>query len=406
MLNKRIKIMSNRIFSILLVVLSAMLTSTACKDGGKAAAVTMEELRNTDLSRVIMPDTILIEPDYDSQTEEYVFNEKAFVPRWFEPFGYRGRDFQRFYIHYDSVCFKGNGVYDVYGRTRFRDTIRLFSGMITLDSMRLYHEEYLPSTGEFGSLYGHYQFDEDEFSGGGVLTGKMSVEFAKINGRFYYDAFMLVADGYSNNQYEGVWTSKNLTRIEKCNWGDFRIPDSEGLGSGEAEFIPRDSCLDRGWQVYTYGWSDYDSLRALYQADEQWFTHEEDYLIPYSGRLQRYLKEYGHKDCHPAAKVVLDVIPSTEEELWMWYSIDSPAESQLNYLWPRMSDYAHADSAGIMFAYMRMGEFSDGEISEGLFDDYIELQKEHPALFDKYRKQLSKEWNQSFDWWKKEMYEE
>jgi len=399
--------MSKRIFSILLVALLVALTLTDCKDGGKTTAVTMEELRNTDLSRVIMPDTILIEPDYDSQTEEYVFNEKAFELRWFEPIGYRGRDFQRFYIHYDSVRFKGNGVYDVYGRTRYRDTIRLFSGTITLDSMRLYHEEFLPSTGEFGSLYGHYQFDEDEFSGGGVLTGKMKIDFAKINGRFYYDAVMLAcADGYDNRQYEGVWTSRDLKRLEKCNWGDFRIPDSRVLDIGAGVFSPVEECLDRGWQLYTYGWSDNDSLQALDQADEQWFTHEEDYIIPYSGRLQRYLKEYGQKDCHPTAKVVLDVIPSTEEELWMWYSIDSPAESQLNYLWPRMSDYAHADSAGIMFAYMRMGEFSDGEISEGLFDDYIELQKEHPALFEKYRKQLSKEWNQTFDWWKKEMYGE
>ena len=70
-----------------------------------------------------------------------------------------------------------------------------------------------------------------------------------------------------------------------------------------------------------------------------------------------------------------------------------------------MSDYAHSDSAGILFAYMRMGEFSDGEISEGLFDDYLELQKEHPALFDKYRKQLSKQWNETFDEWK-ELYGE
>ena len=401
-MNKRINIMSNRIFSILLVVLSAMLTSTACKDGGKTMAVTMEELRDTDLSRVIMPDTILIEPDYDSQTEEYVFNEKAFVPRWFEPFGYRGRDFQRFYIHYDSVRFKGNGVYDVYGRTRYRDTIRLFSGIITLDSMRLYQAEYQPSTGEFGSLYGHYQFDEDEFSGGGVLSGKMSVEFAKINGRFYYDAVMFeCADGYDNRQYEGVWTSKDLTRMEKCNWGDFRIPDSRGLDIGVGEFSPVDEYSDRGWHVYTYGWSDYDSLRALYQADEQWFTHEEDYLIPYSRRLQRYLKEYGHKDCHPAAKVVLGTIPTTEAEFNTWVLL------QGGNLWTTTSQYAHADSAGIMFAYMRMGQlrFPDGDSDamwEAFFDDYIELQKEHPALFDKYRKQLSKEWNQSFDWWKKE----
>ncbi|MBR6174274.1 MAG: hypothetical protein IKQ52_01630, partial [Bacteroidales bacterium] len=278
------------------------------------------------------------------------------------------------------------------------------SGTITLDSMRLNKGKHLPSTGKFGKLCGHYQFDEDEFSGGGVLTGKMWIGFAKINGRFYYDAFKLgLADGYSNCQYEGVWTSKGLTRMEKCNWGDFRIPDSRGLGSGEAEFIPRDSCLDRGWRIYTYGWAECDSLQAIYQADMQWFTHEEDYVIPYSGRLQRYLKEYGYGKSQPSAKVVLGTIPATMEEFNVWYEMGA---MENDYLWPPMSDYAHADSAGIMFAYMRMGEFSDGEISEGLFDDYIELQKEHPALFDKYRKQLYKRWNQTFDEWKKEMYRE
>lgn len=395
--------MSKRILSILLVALSATLFLTACKVGGKTTAVTMEELRNTDLSRVIIPDSILTNPDYCSQKDEFMFIEKTSE---FEPIGYRGRDFQRFYIHYDSVRFMGNGVYKVEGRTRFRDTIRLFSGTITLDSMRLNKGKHLPSTGKFGKLCGHFQFDEDEFSGGGVLTGKMWIGFAKINGRFYYDAFKLgLADGYSNRQYEGVWTSKDLTRMDKCNWGDFRIPDSEGLGSGEAVFIPRDSCLDRGWQVYTYGWSDYDSLRALYQADEQWFTHEEDYIIPYSGRLQRYLKEYGHGKSQPSAKVVLGTIPVTYDEFEIWVLL------QGDKLWTTTSQYAHADSAGIMFAYMRMGQlrFPDGDSDamwEAFFDDYIVLQKEHPALFEKYRKQLSKEWNQSFDWWKKEMYKE
>lgn len=393
--------MSKRILSILLVALSAALYPTACKVGGKTTAVTMEELRNTDLSRMIIPDSILTNPDYCSQKDEFMFIEKTSE---FEPIGYRGRDFQRFYIHYDSVRFMGNGVYKVEGRTRYRDTIRLFSGTITLDSMRLNKGKYLPSTGKFGKLCGHYQFDEDEFSGGGVLTGKMWIGFAKINGRFYYDAFKLgLADGYSNRQYEGVWTSKGLTRMEKCNWGDFRIPDSRGLGSGEAEFIPRDSCLDRGWRIYTYDWAESDSLQAIYQTDMQWFTHEEDYVIPYSGRLQRYLKEYGHGKSQPSAKVVLGTIPATMEEFNVWYEMGA---MENDYLWPPMSDYAHADSAGIMFAYMRMGEFSDGEISEGLFDDYIELQKEHPALFDKYRKQLYKRWNQTFDEWKKEMYRE
>ena len=402
--------MKNRIIIFVNLLTIILLCEISCS-GSKSNAtgkITMDEIRKTDLSyQLFMPDTILIDPDNDPETKEEFFNENALYLRWFEPIGYRGRDFQRFYIHYDSIRFKGNGVYDVYGRTRYRDTIRFFTGTLTLDSLRLNNEDYLPKYGEFGSLYGHYQYDEDEFSGGGVLTGKMKINFAKINGRFYYDAFMIgVADGYDNRQYEGVWTSKNLKRLEKCNWGDFRIPDSQELDIGAGVFSPANEYWDRGWQVYPYSWSDYDSLRALYQADEQWFTHEEDYIIPYSGRLLRYLKEYGHKNCHPDAKVVLGTIPATEEEFMIWYSIGSPSESQQNYLWPPMSDYAHADSADILFAYMRMGEFSDGEISEGLFDDYIELQKEHPVLFDKYRKQLSKKWNETFDWWKKEMYRE
>lgn len=324
----------------------------------------------------------------------------------FEPIGYRGRDFQRFYIHYDSVRFMGNGVYKVEGRTRYRDTIRLFSGTITLDSMRLNKGKHLPSTGKFGKLCGHYQFDEDEFSGGGVLTGKMTIDFVKVNGRFYYDAFMLgVADGYDNRQYEGVWTSKDLTRMEKCNWGDFRIPDSQGLDIGAGEFSPADEHSDQGWQVYTCGWAENDSLQAIYQADMQWFTHEEAYVIPYSGRLQRYLKEYGYGMSQPSAKVVLGTIPVTYDEFEIWVLL------QGGKLWTTTSQYAHADSAGIMFAYMRMGQlrFPDGDSDamwEAFFDDYIVLQKEHPALFDQYRKQLSEKWNQAFDGWKKEMYGE
>ena len=225
--------MSKKITGILLVALSVALFLIACK----TTVVTMEELRNSDLSRVIMPDTVLIEPEYNFETKEYIFDGKAFKLRWFEPIGYRGREFQRFYIHYDSVRFLGDGVYAVEGRTRYRDAIRLFSGTITLDSMRLCKKENLPSTGEFGTLCGHYQFDEDEFSGGGVLTGKMTIDFVKVNGRFYYDAFELgLADGYDNRQYEGVWTSEDLTRMEKCNWGDFRIPDSQGLDIGTGEF--------------------------------------------------------------------------------------------------------------------------------------------------------------------------
>ena len=392
--------MKNRIvvFVNLLTIILLCAISCGSHKVNTTGKITMDEIRNTDLShQLFMPDTILIEPDYDFETKEYIFNEKAFVPRWFEPIGFRGNDCQRFYIHYDSVYHKGNGMYEVVGRTRYRDTIRLFSGTLTLDSLRFNNEEYLPKYGEFGSLYGHYQYEEDEFSGGGVLSGKMRIDFAKVNGRYYYDAFLLIADGYENNQYEGTWSSRNLSRMEKCNWGDFRIPGSEHLDTGTGMFIPHEECLDRGWRIYTYNYADNDSLQALFQADEQWFTHENDYIIPYSGRLLRYFTIYG-RDKRPAAKVVLTTIPATEKEYGVWYGMSEASENgQYQYLWPLYSEYAHADSTDIMFAYMRMGEFSDGYVSEGLFDDYIKLKKEHPTLFAKYRKCLSRMWNEVFD---------
>ena len=398
--------MKNRFVAIVSLLIVALL-GFASYGGTKTnttGKITMDEIRKTDLShRLFMPDTILIESDYDFETKEYILNEKDFKPRWFEPIGFRGNDYQRFYIHYDSVYHKGNGVYGVAGRTRYRDTIRFFSGTLTLDSLRLNNGEHLPKYGEFGSLYGHYQYEEDEFSGGGVLSGKMRIDFAKVNGRYYYDAFLLIADGYENNQYEGTWSSRNLSRMEKCNWGDFRIPGSEHLDTGTGMFIPHEECLDRGWRIYTYNYADNDSLQALFQADEQWFTHENDYIVPYSVRLLRYFTTYG-RDKRPAAKVVLTTIPATEKEYGVWYEMSEASENgQYQYLWPLFSDYAHADSTDIMFAYMRMGEFSDGYISEGLFDDYIRLKEKHPVLFAQYRKRLSRMWNEVYDEWETEI---
>ena len=101
--------------------------------------------------------------------------------------------------------------------------------------------------------------------------------------------------------------------------------------------------------------------------------------------------------------MVLATIPSTEEEFHVWYKVVEEPLSQDNHLWNLTSEYASADSTGIMFAYMRMGEFSDGYISEGLFDDYIRLKEKHPVLFAQYRKRLSRMWNEVYDEWETEI---
>ncbi len=256
------------------------------------------------------------------------------------------------------------------------------------------YEEYLPSTGEFGSLFGHYLYDEDEFSGGGTLSGKMKIGFAKINGRYYYDAFMLWL--YEN----GNGVEKNIdTAIE---WYTKAADQGYQKAKDRLDDLNPEPQKDR-WQTYTYAWADDDSLWTIYLSDEQWFTHDKDYIIPYSGRLQRYLKEYARNN-RPAAEYVLATIPATKDEYNTWYDmVEAPYPSPYESLYELMPDYALADSSGIMFAFMRMGEFSDGCVSEMLFDYYICLKKRYPVPFNKYRKCLSRDWNFVFDEWEKEM---
>jgi hypothetical protein len=68
-----------------------------------------------------------------------------------------------------------------------------------------------------------------------------------------------------------------------------------------------------------------------------------------------------------------------------------------NMLWR----YSVADSTGVMEAYLLYGEFVDGYIAEGAFDNYIALEEAHPAKFAKLRKARSGYWNEMYEEWKK-----
>ena len=80
-------------------------------------------------STVINPHNIFYVSDLDQNFE---IKEKQNFD--VEPLGYRGRNYQRFYIHFDTVYKSSANTYLAQGRTRYRDTIRTFEGIITLDS--------------------------------------------------------------------------------------------------------------------------------------------------------------------------------------------------------------------------------------------------------------------------------
>lgn len=153
---------------------------------------TIRQLRETDISQsIICHDTVFGEPEMP-----FVFVDGIHPCLWslghIEPLGFRGPQYQRFYIHYDSVVRQGDGSYQVEGRTRCRDTVRHFSGFIVLDSIVPYTDSIgLEYAEELGIIHAHYVFNEDKSSvGAGVLSGKVSYDYAKLNGRFYYGAIL------------------------------------------------------------------------------------------------------------------------------------------------------------------------------------------------------------------------
>ncbi len=270
-----------------IIVLSLLFAFAACTKSN-AQSTSIHQLRQIDIGHsIICHDTIFIEPEVWIDSTSTYSNEDSLCLKkigHIEPLGYRGPNFQRFYIHFSTVVHQGNGDYRVEGYTRYRDTIRYFSGHIMLDSITQYKEwQYLELAKEEGTIFAHYVLDEDTNSAGaGILSGKASFDYAKRHGRFYYDALGAVADGYCNNQYQGTWTSYDLKQHEKCNWGDFRIPDSQGLDTGCGMFLPHEKYVDFGWKLYHelseshWGTAEYDSLLELKEADEMWWTQIKD----------------------------------------------------------------------------------------------------------------------------------
>jgi hypothetical protein len=61
---------------------------------------------------------------------------------------------------------------------------------------------------------------------------------------------MFVADGFSNNQFIGNWTSYKTNISKTCNWGDYRIPNCDNLDIEVGEFSVNEKYIKNGWVNY------------------------------------------------------------------------------------------------------------------------------------------------------------
>lgn len=173
------------------------------------------------------------------------------------PLGYIGDNYQRFYIHFISAIQnpKNPLEYFIYGKTRVKENICSFQGTIVVTQSRTYDEGDVAHLQQ-GFVMGIYEFFEDpDQKGTGILKGNFRSDFyIDKDNKMKYDAIAFVGDGYENNQFEGTWTGYRSATPKKCNWGDYRIPDSDDFDMGAGEFAPGDEYKKNGWENYSLAW--------------------------------------------------------------------------------------------------------------------------------------------------------
>ncbi|RJE72659.1 hypothetical protein [Reichenbachiella sp. MSK19-1] len=143
---------------------------------------------------------------------------------------------------------------------------------------RDYHEgaDYVlnPKIFRTGVITGTYELKEDpeqKFAGTfkGVFTSSFYID---EQGNIDYGVARIFSDNFINNQFEGTWTPYNSNSSKVCNWGDFRIPKSDGLDMGAGGFSPSDSYLKYGWQTYRDAyWSPNANGVAREQEKAEWW---------------------------------------------------------------------------------------------------------------------------------------
>jgi hypothetical protein len=192
-----------------------------------------------------------------------------------EPIGFIGDNFQRFYIHLTTVKKKSNNPYEylVTGKTKVKTTICSFEGTIKILASRLYMEAELPKYKQGFTVCEVSLFEDKKQPSSGFIKGKMTSYFVIDDKKqFRYDGLNFVADGFSNNQFIGTWTSYKTNATKVCNWGDFRIPNSHGLDTGAGEFSVSDKYVQNGWTNYKLAWSDTrEGKQAKLIEREKWW---------------------------------------------------------------------------------------------------------------------------------------
>jgi hypothetical protein len=168
--------------------------------------------------------------------------------------GFIGKEYERIRIKFISVIKNHNkpDEYFVYGKSMVKDNVCDFQGTLQIASA-YYLKASNSNDVRQGIVIGDYLlFENPQQKHVGEFKGAFKISFyIDKRGKFLYDDLAFDADGFSNNEFVGTWSSYNGKLVQICNWGDYRIPMSADLDSGGGEFMPAQKYISNGWQSYS-----------------------------------------------------------------------------------------------------------------------------------------------------------
>jgi hypothetical protein len=216
-------------------------------------------IKKYDLSTVFAPDSIM------DDTKQNI--KRA------EPIGFIDTIYHRFYIHFTTVTknTKNPYEYNVIGKTRVKNNICNFEGTIKIIESAIGRYDDFPKYKRGIVTCKVLLYEDKNQASSGFIKGELTTQFIiDEKGKLKYDALMLIADSYSNNDFKGTWTSYKTNKTKVCNWGDYRIPSSSNLDIGAGEFVPADKYLQNGWQTYRDAYTNNNKL-ALIEEKKKWW---------------------------------------------------------------------------------------------------------------------------------------
>lgn len=162
----------------------------------------------------------------------------------------------------------------VFGKSNIAGEICPFRGKVEIIKVYEILENY-DFNGQ-AELFARYELYEDNTQGKfGVFKGifECAIQIDHINKNIKLDESFAVADGYYNRSYVGTHLDKKTEILNKCIWGDYRLPFSFDFDCGDGIMRACEEYVQNGWENFNND-SEYEYDGESYRLKDEWWNEK------------------------------------------------------------------------------------------------------------------------------------